>query len=321
MTYTLRVSVKTLGQTPISGIDGPMESQLAGRATVFQLLGKNLIICITGFVNEAEAESFLPHVKAGLWNIAIVQNVAFVPEFPRREITLAEDPIEAGMNLAKSFGLDDTSPVHGLANEGGYSIFRTGHNIKFVGVGDITATVSSPFERLRTTFAEGLENADKAAVEDSKLHTAISLYLIQFFENSQRARLLTLMMVLEVLAPDMAKHHTAVQMLQRLTADINLQLAGCTDEEEQFALESLARELDFRKETSIRRRVRELVLSSKLLPTDDRRDIASNVIRAYDLRGQLVHTGQADEVELNKAFNTVFQVTKVLLREKLGLHR
>jgi hypothetical protein len=319
MTYTLRVSVKTLGQAPITGIDDPVETQVAGRLSIFQMRHRHLIVRTSGFASEAEAEIFLPRIKAGLWNIALVQHVAFVPEFRRSEITLASDPVEAGKNVAKSFGLDDTSPVHGLGDEGGYAIFRSDHNIRFLGIGDITGTVSSSFERVHPIFSEGVEAADTSAVDDSNLHTALSLYLSQFFESSQRARLLTLMMVLEVLAPEMPKHHAAVQMLQKLTTDIDRQLVGCTDDEERFALESLKRELDFRKETSIRRRVRELALSVPGLQPHDHKELARDVVRAYDLRGQLVHTGGADEGEMNKAFDTVFQLTKALLRGRLGL--
>jgi len=73
-----------------------------------------------------------------------------------------------------------------------------------------------------------------------------------------RARLLTLMMVLEVLAPDLPKHEAAIAMLEKMALDINKRLLEAIDEEERFALESLQREFDFRRETSIRRRVREL---------------------------------------------------------------
>lgn len=318
MTYTLRVSVKTLGQSPIAGIDKPVATQIAGLPAVFQLRHRHLIIRVSGFASETEATSFLPRVKAGLWNMALVHHVAFIPEFRHCEITFADDPFQAGKNVARNFGLPDDSPVHGLADEAGYAIFRTDENIRFLGLGDITATVSSPFDKVHSTIVEGIHAADLSDIDDPKLQTAISLYLGQFFETSQRARLLTLMMVLEVLAPEIPKHTSAVQLLTQLTADIDSRLSQCHEEEENFALESLRRELDFRKETSIRRRVRELVLTGPGLPAD-RKQIARNVVRAYDLRGQLVHTGAADEAELGEAFDAVFNVTKALLRGKLGL--
>ncbi len=319
MSYTLRVSVKTLGQSPITGIDVPLQTQMAGMPATFEMRHRHLIVRVSGFSREVDAEKFLSRVKAGLWNIALVHHVAFIPEFRRRDITLASDPVEAGKNIAKSFGLSDASPVHGLADEGGYSVFRTDDNIKFLGLGDVTVTVSSGFPQVYPTFVEAVDAADTSAVDDAGLHTAIALYLSQFFESTPRARLLTLMMVLEVLAPEIPKHHAAVQVLQQMTMVIDARLASCNDNDEQFALDSLKRELDFRKETSIRRRVRELIVTSSGLPAD-RNSVARDVVRAYDLRSQLVHTGDADEAEVNKASDTVLQVTKALLRGRLGLN-
>lgn len=318
MTYTLRVSVRLLGQSPIIGIDQPVETQFDGIPAVLVMQHQHLIMRVSGFADQDEAERFLPRVKAGLWNIALVNNLAFVPEFRRCEITFADDPVQTGKNIAKSFDVQDAEPIHGLSEEGGYAIFRTDQNVKFMGIGSISVSQSWAFECVYPALLEGVAAADSSAVDDPKLVTAMALYLSQFFESSLKARLLTLTMVLEVLAPEMPKHRTAVQLLQQLTADIDSRLGCCRDEDEQFALESLKRELDFRKETSIRRRVRELVNTSSGLPAD-RKSIAREVVRAYDLRGQLVHTGAANEVEIYKAFDTVFDVVKAILRGKLGL--
>lgn len=320
MTYTLRVSVKTASRAPISGIEEPIDIRVAGRPAVFRLRNRHLIVRISGFATESDAESFLPRVQAGFWNIALVKHVAFVPEFRRSDITFAQNPVEAGKNLARDWGIDDSSPVHGLGNEGGFAIFRTDQNIWFMGGGEMTASTSLPFDQVAPVFGEAVDIADSVAIDDPKFSTAMSLFLGQFFEFSMRARLLTLMMVLEVLAPDMPKHKVALEMLEQLSKDIDDRLRICTDQEEHIALESLKREFDFRKETSIRRRVRELVMSDAGLRYCDRQQLARDIVRAYDLRGKMVHTGIAEEQEVNTAFETVFQVTKALLRGRLGLH-
>lgn len=136
-----------------------------------------------------------------------------------------------------------------------------------------------------------------------------------------RARLLTLMMVLEVLAPDLPKHEAAVAMLQKMMLDINKRLLEDIDEEERVALESLQREFDFRKETSIRRRVRELVRTGAGLAHVDRSQLAREVVRAYDLRGTIVHTGVASDDDVYTAHDTIFHTVKALLRGRLGLQQ
>lgn len=319
MTYTLRVSVKTLGDSSITGIDEPVEIKIGEKQAIFWMLHPHLTVRIPGFSTEAEAEDFLPLVQAGLWNIALVQHVAFEPDFRRSEITFTQNPEEAGKNLAKSFGFDDASPVHGLGNEGRYTVFRTDQNVRFIAAPGMTVSVSYPIDRIAPIFAEAVNASSLTSIADPYLSTAISLYLGQFFEVSIRARFLTLMMILEVLAPDIPKHRSAIELLAQVTTDIDDRLNDGTDEEERFALESLKRELDFRKETSIRRRVRELVMSGAGLQDVNRNKLACDVVRAYDLRGQLVHTGTAGDRELHSAFETVFKTTKALLRGKLGL--
>jgi hypothetical protein len=69
------------------------------------------------------------------------------------------------------------------------------------------------------------------------------------------------MMCLEVLAPVTKRHGTVVQILSEFRDRLAMQLADATDKDECDALEALSREFEFKKETSIRRRVRALVLS------------------------------------------------------------
>lgn len=319
MTYTLRVSVSTSAQNTISGIDEPLEVKIDDYVAVFQMRRRHLIIRVLGFSTQDEAESFLPRVQAGLWNIALVKHVAFTTSFERAEISLAEDPVQAGINIAKSFAIEDDSPVHGLGNEGGFAVFKTAENIRFFGDIEMSATVSSPIDKIVPIFVSAAKESNLQVIKEPRFSTAISLYLSQFYESSIKARLLILMMILEVLAPDISKHQSAVKLLESVSSDLVDRINFCTDEDEKFALESLKREFDFRKETSIRRRVRELVMCGSGLSHCDRSELARSVVGAYDLRGQLVHTGKADESELNMAFDTVIQVVKDLLRGRLGL--
>ena len=319
MTYTLRVSAKTLDTSSIRGIDTPIEMELAGRRATFVWQYHKLIVRIADFETESEAEAFLPRLHAGLWNIALVHNFPFILEGGRGDITYADDPVQAGKNLARNFGLEDEAPVHGLGNSGGYTVFRTDQNIKFPEFGGISGHVSSAFDVLAPLFEEGVTGCDEQVIKEAKTATAISLYLGQFLEASMRARLLTLMMVLEVLAPDLPKHEAAVAMLEKMTLDINKRLLEDIDEEERFALESLKREFDFRRETSIRRRVRELVTTGAGLAHADRNQLAREVVRAYDLRGKIVHTGVASDDDVYTAHDTIFRTVKALLRGRLGL--
>jgi hypothetical protein len=79
------------------------------------------------------------------------------------------------------------------------------------------------------------------------------------------------------------------------------------------------REMDFRKETSIRRRVRRLVLDEAPLGEPDRQALAKKVVNAYDLRGAVIHAGAGDPQAMSEAHDTVLQAAKLILRARLGL--
>jgi hypothetical protein len=203
--FTLRVSVKVLGKEPIKGLEGEPSIAVGQITVTVKARWPFLILLARDFASEAEAEAFLTKIKSGLWNIALEHNIAFIPYFERRSITCAEDPEEAARNLAKSFGQpikEPVEPVHGLTEEEGYTIFRSDENIRFIAMGDAHAYVSTGWNNVSKTLAEGFQKARHGiGGPDTTLATAIDLYLAQFYETSIRARFLTLMMCLEVLAP------------------------------------------------------------------------------------------------------------------------
>ncbi|MFN7664079.1 MAG: hypothetical protein ACK520_16275 [Inhella sp.] len=321
--YTLRVSVKVRGESPIGGLEDEPTIDVGGVHVVVQQRGRFLVLRAANFNTEADAEAFLPRLKGGLWNLAIEYNFAFIPFFGRRDITRHEDPCKAARNLARNFGMPVTEPVqpvHGLTEEEGYTIFRSDESIRFLGMGDATVRVSTGWANAARALADGIERVRvKADEADPNLATAIDLYLSSFYEASGRARFLTLMTALEVLAPVTDKHAAAVRLLVNLHKAIDVELAAETDSDALDALHALKRETDFRKETSIWRRIRHLVLTEAPLGPEERNRLARNVVAAYDLRGAAVHTGAIDANELAEAGETALRAVKLLLRGRLGL--
>ena len=114
--YALRLSVKTTGTEPIRDLESSRVIEVIGRRVNVALKGDHLVLTAAEFASEADAERFLPRLRGGLWNLALEQNLAFVPYFSRRDITFADDPVQAARNLARSFGVDPDGPVHGCRN-------------------------------------------------------------------------------------------------------------------------------------------------------------------------------------------------------------
>jgi hypothetical protein len=213
--YTLRVSVKVLGKA-INGLETEPSITVGQIMVTVKQRWPFLILLARDFGSEADAEAFLTQIQGGLWNIAIEHNIAFNPYFERRSITRSADPEEAARNLAKNFGFTEPiEPVHGLSDEEGYTIFQSGENIRYFAIHGGHAYVSTGWDSVSKTLAEGFQNVRPIAEgQDTGLTTAIDLYLANFYETAIRARFLTLMMCLEVLAPVTEKHAAAVRALR-----------------------------------------------------------------------------------------------------------
>ena len=321
--YTLRLSVKTLGQDPIGGLAVEPTLTFGSILVTAKRRGAHFVLQASDFGSEDEAEDFLPRMKRGLWNLALDHNIAFIPFFERRDLTRPEDPIAAGRNLARSFGQppdESVQPVHGLTEEGGYTIFPSEESIRLLALGDVRVVVSTNWEAVARTLTEGIQQPGPLTDERaSGLATSMDLYLTHFYETSIRARLLTLIMALEVLAPATEKHPKAIELLTKFRGSVEAELACTDDPEARDAFEALLREIDFRKESSIRRRLRKLVLDEAPLDTAGRQALAKQMVAAYDLRGALVHTGAIDPQALSEAHKTILESVKLILRGRLGL--
>lgn len=323
--YTLRVSVKTLNKNSVGGLESEPSIEIDQISVRVKMRDRFLVLSAGDFASESDAEAFLPRLKGGLWNLAIEHNIAFIPFFERRDITRPADAYVAARNLAKSFGLpveEPVQPVHGITEEEGYTVYRSDENIRYLSLGDCTASGSTGWATVQRTLSAGIRQVRQhIAEEDADVAIAIDLYLSSFYESSIRARFLTLVMALEVLAPVTEKHPAAVQLICDLHKAIGERLENEVDPEARDAMEALLRETDFRKETSIRRRIRSLVLSDTSLGVDHRKSLAKKAVAAYDLRGSVVHSGTTNPEKLTEAYETALHVVKLLLRSRLGLSK
>lgn len=257
----------------------------------------------------------------GLWNLALEYNIAFVPDFEEQRVDFFPDPVLAGKNIALSIGKTYSGPVHGFSIKEGVSIFPSGNIISRM---DVSGTIrhSMGLEKVVEALSNGIESSKhRPFVMDKALSTALDLYLGNFYERSIRARFLTLMMALEAMAPLTEKHTAAQIVIKKWKGEIQEPLTQTYDKDTRDALEALGRELNFRRETSIRRRVRKLILDEA--PFDDcgKESLAKKVVGAYDLRGKLAHSGSVDDNKLHEAFDITLQAVKTILRVRFGLDK
>ena len=318
--YLLRVAVKLHAVNSIATLENGIEFKVGDIRISLTKNDRYLVLKAFGFMTEDEARRFFPRLKAGLWNLALEYNIAFIPDFEPRQITRSDDPDTAGKNLGKSFGIPPLGPVHGLGDEGGITIYRSDEEIRFISFGAGSGYVTTRAEDVVRVMTEGIETADVNVISrEGKVSIAIDLYLAHFYERSIRARFLTLMMILEVLAPVTEKHFIVQELISDWKAEIHESLACVSDPDAVDSLRALDRELEFRKETSIRRRVRQLVLDVAPLDDAGKNELATRVVNAYDIRSTLVHSGRIADSELREAFEVAFTTVKLLVRALLGL--
>lgn len=322
--YTLRLSVRVLSPASVTGFDSEQHLLEGEIRVTAKLIGPHLILLATGFESEAEAQAYLPGLKRGLWNLALVHQIAFKPSFERQHITPVPDPYTAERNLAQGFGMaveGPFQPLHWVIDEDGYAIFKAGEGVRPLLFVEASGHVVHPTDAVREALASGIEGAQSASDSvDERLATALDLYLSHFYEVSIRARFLTLVTVLEVLAPVTEKHPAAIRLVVDLHRDIDDLLKTEVDPDARDALEALRKEIDFRREKSIRRRIRCLVLDEPTLgDIPQRKGLARRIVDAYDLRSAMTHSGAIAEEALIGAFEIILAVVKSVLLGRLGL--
>ena len=132
----------------------------------------------------------------------------------------------------------------------------------------------------------------------SRLQTALELYGAQASERDSKVRFLLLVMALECLATPVVKHPAALRLIEKWRSEIAIEkerVAQSTPE--HAALESLERELLFRRHDSIRSQVRRF-MSAVAEFDEGKADLSGRAAKVYDKRSSLVHDGQIPSEEL-----------------------
>jgi hypothetical protein len=317
MAYTVRFPFQLAKGRALSGLDQPVSQDKGGLTFTLVRQGEWFIVTVSGFELEGQAEGFVPRVRAGLARVLLERGIAFNASTVIDKPVMAEDPVQAGINL----GFTDGQPVHGLVEGSTPSVFRTDLRVRAITMHAPSVSVSTPANDFLETLVQGaLAPYSDQLPLDQRVQTATDLYSAFWYEESPNARLLTLVMALEALTVPRKKHKVVLDLLERWKREVN-ELRSEVDSvsDEGSALEAISRELVFREESSIRSRVRDLVLET-LSPQGEEtaRADAKRAIAAYDARSVLIHEGTIDSRLLEKASTDAMEVLQKVLRVKLA---
>jgi len=298
--YTVRIPFLVPSATPI----GEQTASYIRGSFIFTLQweGRYHVFSATGFQSEDEASSFLATAQSAFSWLLLHKGIATEANLSPQSIKYYSDPIEAGVNLARSFGGTDLEPVDAIIDGSRAAIFETHRSIRRITgfPGGVDNTTSS--DQALSAMVEGASlPQSRRAAENQKLGIALALYNAYFTEQSAKAKFLALIMSLESLATATLKSSLAIELITKWGLELEYHKNNLPPlSEDAASLEARQRELLFRREDSVRSQIRKLVLST-LQPDIDAPDRARDAVRLYDIRSKLVHEGTVDSHKLDVA--------------------
>jgi hypothetical protein len=236
-----------------------------------------------------------------------------------QKVYYPDDPQIATENLSRSFGGSLSGPVNGLIDGSQPAVYPTEKLIRVLTLGDVTVKLTTPSSPVLASLAEGaaFRRSDQLFC-DHRLRIALELYGAHFTESSSKARFLTLIMALEALATSCSRTQLVLDLMDQWRSQVEgLLHNGDMSREDSESLQALSRELLFRKQDSLRRRIYNLVWSTLEQAGDKEAErLAAAVKRLYDLRSKLVHEGKLPENLLSDSLAEAKQLVQRVLRAK-----
>jgi hypothetical protein len=290
--YTLRVPFKVqpgyaFGSTGVSS-----EKTFGNLSARLDQAVDGYVVTVTGFPSSQSAEEFLPRVWTGLATLMVERGSAFSGSLSPGTVT---SKIIWGEPASGSFFASPSgNRVDGIADGDLPTVFPSEKHIRFVSAGQASGTLSLPVPMALDHLVHGFQLPSMSAFEDERVRTSVDLYSAALFEESEAAKLLTLSMAMEVLAPVSLKHNAVVALIAGWATSIEQAKANAAQDPDAIAaIESFEKEVLWKKETSIRQRIRNFVVT--VLGNDSNARLkGKDALSAYDARSELLHEGHLD---------------------------
>ena len=285
----------------ISPIDTSTAYKIAGYDVHLEKLTYFYALTIGPFDTEEAARQFFPKLRSSLLWVSLKYKVGI--SYPRSitDVTLTETPTpvpekvivkqladKVGWDITEGYYDADKAVVRPEAKK--LVRWETGRPTVIAGIG-------------ANNFAECIEEAMSFAVPENvirheKLQLAIDLYSAFFFELSYKAQFITLVTVLEALAPesevpDIAKEELdSTKLLVKETRN-----RFSRDSREWNDLEHLVSRIGNLKKQAIGTVMREYISGIVLEHPDlgDPQEVSDRLRDIYKHRSLLLHEGDADE--------------------------
>jgi hypothetical protein len=274
----------------------------------FELLGhaceivqgpNQYVLNISSFDSEDDASTFLQKACAGLiwFGLKSLAGFQFDPDPSPVELFSQPRPIA------------DASPLGSIANKKGWrdydghydadkTVIRPDHKRLLVyAVGSITPRLDTPVSLLSKVMLEGMaEGRPELVLRDPRLRLACEVYLSSHFENTPAASFLSRITTLEILVKDAPASAAVQKTVNRFIEEVTASQEKEESADVRREFESLLSRLVHLRNRSIRSGIRQLVEQQLQMDPEiaEPAKISKEVSGLYDLRSNLVHTGEVD---------------------------
>jgi hypothetical protein len=316
--YTLRLPFRIAEGQRLGKFDESLQGEVEGLHLRLDEMPPYYVLLVQGFESAGKAEAFYSRSLAGLFWAMLSQSLPFIAKDGLRHAHYPDDPKQAG---AKIFGPGADFVVEVMLDGSSPAVYPSGLKIAVMTAGELTIEVGISAPKVLSSILEGIQRANLEALEDDRVRIALELFRSHFFERSSEARLITLVMALESLAPSWEKHPVAIELLAGWRTELiehrDMMVQGS---DEYDALVALERELLVRREASLTSQIRTLVRDTlKEVGFSDAEERARRAVQVYDTRSRLVHNGRVDAVELHDALRDAKRLASDVLRARIAV--
>ena len=280
-----------------------------------------LVLRVEPFRDQEEAWDYIPHLWGALARLSIVLRTGFI-------VNLASSSLLQGPRQSfhgKGMALDNQSGQGVIGGDVDWSapmVIPVSRNVMQSFTLEATGTVMWSAEIYVAELIQGLNRGDSGAnFHEPKLRTAVELMSEVQSERSMRAKLLTCVMALEVLAKPIKRSDVVQSVLDGADAQVAQLLSGVeANSPEWNDLVSLQNEIRLKRESSLGGSIERMVKTDlKDLPAADLAIRGKEIKWAYARRSKLVHRGTLPEAELERAFEIAHATLREILARRIGL--
>lgn len=320
MAYTLRFPFKLSPGNQLGGLEEPFE--VTFNNLTWQLVFESesgYLLKINGLDSEQACHNCLNQLWSGFNWLLLKRGLAVEATSKFNKVSYSSDPEAAARNLERSLGIAYEGPIDGSVNADGPYFYSSEKKIIVCSVGTPNVIISTPVGEAVAFVREGIDIRGRVpSIDDEKLQLALDLFSAYWYEYSDKARLLTLVLALETVIAHPLRHAIVVQLLEKWKPEVeDIKERYSSESDEYIALESLRQELLFKREDSLRRQVRSLVLKSlEFLEHTDARNMASKAVWVYDQRSKLAHEGFLPQPLLSEATSTAKSIVTLVLEAR-----